>query len=285
MVLQEQSDAPLPAGRGKNAKIEQFNAYADQFERFIHNGAQQRYTETELFGSLAACDASGLNDGGRQHTSASSPPTPTRTPGRGCMSRRRGRVPTWSTPQVHDARPDDAHGEPIVDRERRRRREAVLHEPGRDVRRPARRLRGGAAANAGIAGVIPVGDAFQLAVDRGQREVHRLLRRERRLRAAAAGRTARPVVGRRPARQQVRLVPGRAGAVRHRHRTRSAVPGAGESAAIDLGISSGRRAHAAADRLAGARHRRRAGALDLGAAGRRPAARRPLDAAPSRGTR
>ncbi len=36
-----------------------FNAYADQFERFIHNGAAQSYTETQLFGSLAACQATG----------------------------------------------------------------------------------------------------------------------------------------------------------------------------------------------------------------------------------
>ena len=67
VILQEQSDAPLPAGKGKNAKIEQFNAYADQFERFIHTGdvtgADGFYTETELFGSLAACVAAGLTTG------------------------------------------------------------------------------------------------------------------------------------------------------------------------------------------------------------------------------
>jgi hypothetical protein len=67
VILQEQSDAPLPAGKGKNAKIEQFNAYADQFERFIHNGdvtgPDGFYTETELFGSLAACIAAGLTTG------------------------------------------------------------------------------------------------------------------------------------------------------------------------------------------------------------------------------
>lgn len=30
VVLQEQSDAPLPAGRGKNANVPQFDAYADK---------------------------------------------------------------------------------------------------------------------------------------------------------------------------------------------------------------------------------------------------------------
>jgi len=59
VVLQEQSDAALPPGRGRNADLATFNAYADQFERFIHNGAAQVYTETQLFGSLAACQATG----------------------------------------------------------------------------------------------------------------------------------------------------------------------------------------------------------------------------------
>ena len=61
VVLQEQSDAPLPPGFGKNANLATFNAYADQFERFIHVGAAQTYTETQLFGSLAACAATGLS--------------------------------------------------------------------------------------------------------------------------------------------------------------------------------------------------------------------------------
>jgi len=61
VVLQEQSDAPLPAGKGKNANLATFNAYADQFEKFIHNGAAQSYTETQLFGSLANCTATGLS--------------------------------------------------------------------------------------------------------------------------------------------------------------------------------------------------------------------------------
>jgi hypothetical protein len=67
VILQEQSDAPLPAGKGKNAKIAQFNAYADQFERFIHTGdvtgPDGFYTETELFGNLSACVAAGLASG------------------------------------------------------------------------------------------------------------------------------------------------------------------------------------------------------------------------------
>lgn len=63
VVLQEQSDAALPAGRGKNANLAQFNGYADQFERFIHNGAAQTYTEAQLYGGLAACQATGATAG------------------------------------------------------------------------------------------------------------------------------------------------------------------------------------------------------------------------------
>ena len=61
VVLQEQSDAALPAGKGKNANLQQFNAYATQFEKFIHGTAATSYTETQLYGSLANCMATGLS--------------------------------------------------------------------------------------------------------------------------------------------------------------------------------------------------------------------------------
>ncbi|MBC7416100.1 MAG: hypothetical protein H7327_14325 [Herminiimonas sp.] len=59
VVLQEQSDATLPPGKGKNANPAQFRAYANQLEAFIHTGAAQDYTETVLYGSMAACQATG----------------------------------------------------------------------------------------------------------------------------------------------------------------------------------------------------------------------------------
>jgi hypothetical protein len=61
VVLQEQSDATLPVGKGKNANPAQFRAYADKLEQFIHSGAGQTYTETQLYGSLAACQATGAS--------------------------------------------------------------------------------------------------------------------------------------------------------------------------------------------------------------------------------
>jgi PEP-CTERM motif len=74
VVLQEQSDAPLPLGHGKNAAQPVFQAYAKQFERFIHTGtvagtattidgaAAVNYYEKDLFGSLANCRAAGLSN-------------------------------------------------------------------------------------------------------------------------------------------------------------------------------------------------------------------------------
>lgn len=59
VVLQEQSDATLPHGRGKNANPTQFRAYANQLEAFIHVGAEQNFSETRLYGSLFACQATG----------------------------------------------------------------------------------------------------------------------------------------------------------------------------------------------------------------------------------
>src|SRR5712671_2288370 len=46
VVLQEQSDAALPPGRGKNANLPQFSAYVDKIESFIHVGSAQSYRES-----------------------------------------------------------------------------------------------------------------------------------------------------------------------------------------------------------------------------------------------
>ena len=61
VVLQDQSDVALPAGKGKNANLAQFEAYLGKWEGFIHDGAAESYTETQLYGSLEACEAAGLS--------------------------------------------------------------------------------------------------------------------------------------------------------------------------------------------------------------------------------
>ena len=49
-MLQDLSDEPLPAGRGANANLPYFNAYVDKIESWIHVGAAETYTESQLFG-------------------------------------------------------------------------------------------------------------------------------------------------------------------------------------------------------------------------------------------
>ena len=67
VVLQEQSDGPLPAGKGKNANAAQFQAYANQFEKFIHNGAAQTYTETQPLRQPVGLHGDGPEPGFLQH--------------------------------------------------------------------------------------------------------------------------------------------------------------------------------------------------------------------------
>jgi hypothetical protein len=168
VVLQEQSDAPLPAGRGKNANLATFNAYADKLENFIHNGAAQTYTESQLFGSLAACQATGL--------SATSCNT-VRTIAQNQNASAATKVyltETWARPDMVFAHkittpdPTTSDGRPIVD----------TSSAGGDATLYYATLAGmtadlhasfaaKAASNAGFAGVVPVGDAFQLAVNQG----------------------------------------------------------------------------------------------------------------------
>jgi len=168
VVLQEQSDAALPAGRGKNANLAQFNAYADQFERFIHNGSAQSYTETQLYGSLAACQATGLSTASC-NTVRNIPANPNASAATQIYL-----TETWARPDMVFAHkittPDltTSDGRPIVD----------TSSAGGDATLYYATLAGmtadlhasfaaKAASNPKFAGVLPVGDAFQLAVDQG----------------------------------------------------------------------------------------------------------------------
>ena len=168
VVLQEQSDAALPAGFGKNANLATFNAYADQFERFIHNGAAQNYTESQLFGSQAACTATGL--------SAASCNT-VRTIGQNVNANPATRVfltQTWARPDMVYAHkittPDttSVDGRPIVDTSAAGGNATLyygnLAAMTQDLHNA---FYAKAASNPGFAGVIPAGDAFQRALDAG----------------------------------------------------------------------------------------------------------------------
>jgi hypothetical protein len=166
VVLQEQSDAALPLGRGKNADPQTFRAYANQFEKLIHDGSAQTYTETQLFGSLANCKATGLSTGScnkqrviPQNTNANAAAKVYLTD-------------TWARPDMvfahkaTDPDPTTPDGRPIVEPGAA---DATLYyanlsDMTRDLHDSFASL---AADNPNFAGVLPVGDAFQLALDLG----------------------------------------------------------------------------------------------------------------------
>ena len=187
VILQEQSDAPLPAGKGKNAKIEQFNAYADQFERFIHNGdvtgADGFYTETELFGSLSACVAAGLTTGNCNTQRFIAANANANAVARVYVEQ------SWARPDMVEAHkctapdPTTTDGAPIVDPTcaagtngsattgqntlyytSQSTTAANLAAMATDLHNS---FYGKAASNSNFAGVAPVGDAFQRAVNEG----------------------------------------------------------------------------------------------------------------------
>ena len=167
VVLQEQSDAALPAGKGKNANLATFNAYADQFEKFIHVGAAQSYTETSLFGGLAQCMATGLSAGSCNTTRniAANPNASAAT--------KIFLTETWARPDMvykHlNTTPDTTSptGSPIPDGTGT---DATLYYSTlKDMTNDLHAaFFAKLASNPKFAGVIPVGDAFQYAFDNGK---------------------------------------------------------------------------------------------------------------------
>ena len=168
VVLQEQSDATLPTGKGKNANPAQFKAYADKFEAFIHNGLAQNYTETQLYGSLPACQATG------QTTSQCST---VRTTPANLNANANAKVyltDTWARPdmvyshKITLADTASADGRPIVDSSAAGGVALTFYPSLTAMTKDLHdSIHGLASANPGYAGVIGVGDAFQRAFDQG----------------------------------------------------------------------------------------------------------------------
>jgi hypothetical protein len=188
VILQEQSDAALPPGKGKNADLATFNAYADQFERFIHTGdvtgPDGVYTETELFGSLTACRATGLS------TTSCNLPRPIALNPNANPATKVYLQQTWARPdmvEAHKCTKADVttmDGAPIVDSTcggtnpngnpatgqnflyytSQPTTPANLADMTADLHSS---FYGKATTNPNFAGVAPVGDAFQRAVNEG----------------------------------------------------------------------------------------------------------------------
>jgi hypothetical protein len=166
VVLQEQSDATLPYGSGKNANPLQFRAYADKLEQFVHNGAAQSYTETAMYGSLANCQKAG---------GSVSSCNQVRTIGANPNANANAKVyltETWARPDMVFAHlntaadPTSPTGSPLPVSPSS---QATLYY--QSLAAMSKDLHdstyGEAAANGHFAGVIGVGDAFQLALDAG----------------------------------------------------------------------------------------------------------------------
>ena len=166
VVLQEQSDASLPYGSGKNANPLQFRAYADKFEQFIHNGAAQSYTEKDLYGGLANCQQTGNSVSACNQVRTIAANTNANANAKVYLTE------TWARPDMVFAHlntaadPTSPTGSPLpvspnaqatLYYQTLAAMTADLHSS----------IYGEAASNGHFAGVIGVGDAFQLALDVG----------------------------------------------------------------------------------------------------------------------
>jgi hypothetical protein len=182
VVLQEQSDASLPPGRGANANYPQFSAYADKIQKYIHIGAAETYNERAMYqaiyGGNAGCLAALGTSACSNTTQRVIPANPNANP-----SAKIWLLQTWARPDmvfphlstVADANyPTVPDGRPIVDTSNAAFPNGfpdTLYYAAEGLAGMTADLRAAfarkAAANPNFAGVIPVGDAFQRAVDQG----------------------------------------------------------------------------------------------------------------------
>lgn len=168
VVLQEQSDAALPPGRGKNANFAQFRAYADALENFIHQGGARSISEAALYGSLAACEAGGQTPGGCatvRHIEANPHANP---------QAEVYLTQTWARPdmvyphRLTVADKSSGDGRPLVDQGATRGAATLYYADLASMTRDLHEaMCNAAAANPQLRGVVWVGDAFQRAVDEG----------------------------------------------------------------------------------------------------------------------
>ena len=183
VVIQEQSDAALPKGRGANANNPQFSAYADKIEKFVHVGAAESYREramyTAIYGSVANCVAAGGTQSSCDNNTLRTIPA---NPNRNAAAKVYV-MQTWARPDMvfpHLATVADANyptvpdGRPIIDTAGGTYPNGypdTLYYEADGLAGMTADLRKAFATkvqtNAGFAGVIPVGEAFQRAVDDG----------------------------------------------------------------------------------------------------------------------
>lgn len=184
VVLQEQSDAALPAGRGANANIPQFSAYVDKIERFIHVGAAETYRERAMYAAIYGSSANCVAAGGtlsqcENNVARVIPANPNANP-----AARVYLMQTWARPDMvfpHLATVSDADyptvpdGRPIVDTSNPAFPngfwDTLYYEGPGGMAAMTADLRATTQAklanNPHLAGIVPSGDAFQRALDQG----------------------------------------------------------------------------------------------------------------------
>lgn len=192
VVVQGLSDEPLHGSKARNGNFVSFSTYLDQIERYIHVGAGGTTTEAETFGSLARCMAPTTADppgAGLSHTSC----TATRTIPANAKANAEAKVyveHTWARPDMvaahkctrpdittMDGRPkldpgcangtdgDPATGQSTLYYTSNVSDAANLRDMTTDMHAA---FHSAAASNRKLAGVLPVGNAFQRAVDTNQ---------------------------------------------------------------------------------------------------------------------
>lgn len=183
VVLQEQSDASLPKSRGANANYPQFSAYADKIQRFINVGTAESYRERAmyvgLYGSVPGCVAAGGTTSSCDNNALRTiPANPNANPDAKVWL-----LQSWARPDmvfphlntVADANyPTVPDGRPIVDTTNAAFPNGfpdTLYYEAEGLAGMSADLRAAfarkVAENSAFAGVIPVGEAFQRAVDQG----------------------------------------------------------------------------------------------------------------------
>jgi hypothetical protein len=189
VVLQAQSDEPLPATKAKNGNFVSFSTYLDLIEQYVHVGTGSTTTEADIFGGLARCTAA----------TTANPPGPglsaancgaTRVIPANANANAAAKVylqQTWARPDMVAAHkctsPDitTPNGAPIVDPgcsngtngSSTTGQNTLYYTSNVSAAANLRDMTtdmhdvfyGRRTANPKLAGVVPVGDAFQRAVD------------------------------------------------------------------------------------------------------------------------
>ena len=189
VVVQAQSDEPLAAATAKNGNFVSFSTYLDRIEQFIHVGTGGTTTESEIFGSLANCTAATTANPPGPGLSATNCGTTRVIPANAnaTAAAKLYLFQSWARPDMVAAHkcttPDltSLDGAPIVDPgcsngtngssatgqnnlfyTSNPSAAANLRDMTTDLHNV---FYGRATANLRITGVVPVGDAFQRAVD------------------------------------------------------------------------------------------------------------------------